>query len=396
LTGRFGESFGEILDRQRGIAPAFDFLRLFLAVVILFFHARWLCQGDAVPPISPYINPLLIMVLPMFFALGGFLVMGSADRVKFTSTFVAFRALRILPALCVEVLLSAFFLGSIFTTLPLSRYFTDWQFFRYFANMLGFITFQLPGVFENNPVPDIVNLNLWMLPLEIYSYAIIAGLMWSKILLRLDILTYVIVIVGIFCAILNGFTFFAVAPRALRGYTLTYYFFVGMLFYHWRHRIPRNWGLFAISSLLAYLFMFSPHAVYLAAPFITYSTIFMGMMPMPKLKIISKGDYSYGMYLYGFPILQALVSSVPALHGHVLTTFLAGISVTFLFAVCSWHLIEKPALAQKNKLPARWFPVPSKAIVPMPEQRAQEGEAPVSQEYVSVQGLTEEGPGKKL
>ena len=72
--------------------------------------------------------------------------------------------------------LSALVLGPLLTTLPLSKYFTDPQFFRYFGNIVGWITFYLPGVFQQND-PPIVNINLWTLPSEFDCYVITAALM---------------------------------------------------------------------------------------------------------------------------------------------------------------------------------------------------------------------------
>jgi peptidoglycan/LPS O-acetylase OafA/YrhL len=95
---------------------------------------------------------LHLFMVPAFFALSGFLVTGSALRLRATAPFLTFRVLRILPALLVEVTLSALILGALFTTLPLKSYFSDPQFFRYFGNIVGLITFHLPGVFESNCV----------------------------------------------------------------------------------------------------------------------------------------------------------------------------------------------------------------------------------------------------
>ena len=85
-----------------------------------------------------------------------------------------------------EVFLSAFVLGAIYTTLPLADYFTSPHFFRYFGNMFGFITYKLPGVFTDNRIPGIVNLNLWTLPAEFDCYAITAVLIYTGILFRRD------------------------------------------------------------------------------------------------------------------------------------------------------------------------------------------------------------------
>jgi peptidoglycan/LPS O-acetylase OafA/YrhL len=52
------------------------------------------------------------------------------------------------------------------------------QFFRYFGNIVGWITFSLPGVFASN-YSSVVNTNLWTLPSELDCYIITAALMMS-------------------------------------------------------------------------------------------------------------------------------------------------------------------------------------------------------------------------
>jgi peptidoglycan/LPS O-acetylase OafA/YrhL len=60
-----------------------------------------------------------------------------------------------------------------------------------------------------------------------------------------------------------------------------------------------------------------------------------------------EGDYSYGIYLYGFPIQQALVEVFPTLKAWW-ALFPAAARATTALAMISWHLIERPALALKR------------------------------------------------
>ena len=53
------------------------------------------------------------------------------------------------------------------------------NFYRYFGNIFGFVTYELPGVFTDNPVPALVNGNLWTLPPEFYCYLVLSALMAS-------------------------------------------------------------------------------------------------------------------------------------------------------------------------------------------------------------------------
>jgi len=190
------------------------------------------------------------------------------------STFLAFRAFRIFPALFVEVTLSALLLGPLFTRLLLHEYFSNSQFFRYFGNIIGWITFYLPGVFETNRY-DIVNANLWTLPSEFDCYFITALLMLTGAISRKTFCTAALAIVTVVFVFLNTFSSFAITPFVYSGYTITYYFFVGMLFYHWKDQIPARWWLFAVSAGASYIFMYFKHSIFLAPMFVVYCVVFL-------------------------------------------------------------------------------------------------------------------------
>jgi peptidoglycan/LPS O-acetylase OafA/YrhL len=80
-----------------------------------------------------------------------------------------------MPALTVEVLLSALVLGPVLTTASLENYFLSADFRLYFLNILGDIHYHLPGVFLSNPV-TVVNGQLWTVPWELVCYIVLAAL----------------------------------------------------------------------------------------------------------------------------------------------------------------------------------------------------------------------------
>jgi peptidoglycan/LPS O-acetylase OafA/YrhL len=63
------------------------------------------------------------------------------------------------------------------------------------------------------------------------------------------------------------------------------------------------------------------------------------------LSKLTRYDYSYGIYIYAFPVQQSLVYLYPqqTVGEHLLS---AGL-ITILLAGLSWHLIEKRALSYK-------------------------------------------------
>ena len=176
------QSIATILAQTRGIGQGFDSLRVILSLLVMLVHSVPIATGLA--SFSYRENWLrygVFAILPMFFGLSGFLVTGSAERVKSSLKFFLQRAFRLIPALTVEVLISAIILGTLVTTLPLKEYFTHYQFWAYFGNIIGDVHFELPGVFKDNPLPDGVNGNMWTLRPEYYCYAILLGLMFFRI-----------------------------------------------------------------------------------------------------------------------------------------------------------------------------------------------------------------------
>jgi peptidoglycan/LPS O-acetylase OafA/YrhL len=375
-----GATIGSALKSHRGEGPGFAIMRLALSSLILLNHARSLsavfdpAQRDASVTADLHVmagwsgshRPFYVLLVPAFFALSGFLVTGSALRLRVTSTFLAFRALRIFPALTVEVTLSALVLGAIFTRLPWSEYFTDPQFFRYFGNIIGWVTFYLPGVFEvTNRIP-VVNGNLWTLPPEFDCYFITAALMGTALIYRRSLVAVALAVVTIILVGLNSFSDFAVTPFQYTGYTITYYFFVGMVMFQWKDYIPARWWLFVLSAVVSYVFAYFRHTVFLAPFFVTYCIAYLGVVALPELRWLRGRDYSYGIYLYGMPITQGIMAAFPMLRGHSYFVMAVALATTTVFAAFSWNVIEKPALALKNRLPKRLFPGLASTRAPAP------------------------------
>ncbi|QQV78039.1 acyltransferase [Sphingomonas aliaeris] len=386
LSNFRGKSFKDILDLNRGMGLGFDVIRLGLAVLILLSHTsgiigtngtitaimNWIFQIDgdsaakiasaatinatavATPGHEPYGltglgRPITLSYLPMFFALSGFLVTGSALRTRKLLPFLGLRVLRLLPALFVEVALSAVILGAVFTTLDLSAYYSSAGFWNYFWNIVGHVQFHLPGVFEQNR-STIVNANLWTLPWEFYCYlamslVIVAGLLGNRI-----ILTVMFLCVTVVSLVLSFSIEFQVVPAHLSGFMLIYYFLAGMMFFLWREKIIFHEAIFVACAIVCYILMMSPRTVFIYPLLLTYMTVFIGLFPMRQFKLLKTGDYSYGIYLYGYPVTQALVTAIPALKTSLVFAAPAALAATALFAALSWHGVEKHCLKLKRYL----------------------------------------------
>lgn len=380
-----GRSLGEILDQNRGVGLGFDVLRLGLALMILMSHAsgiighgglkteviNWifgidaetashLARATAPTGISPDDHavtglgrPITIALVPMFFALSGFLVSGSAARTKTLVQFLGLRVLRIVPALAVEVFLSALVLGTIFTTLPLKDYFTHPGFWAYWLNIIGEVHFYLPGVFENTSSSTKVNSNLWTLPFELVCYITISVFIALGLIKAPKKLLWLTVAATVALAIANAVYGFQVTNKHLPGLVVVYYFVVGVLFYQFRYQIKFSLVYFLACIAISYPLMMFTRTIYFYPVFLTYITVFIGLFPFPQFKLLKSGDYSYGIYLYGYPVTQGLVAGFPVLKESIVATVGLTFLGTCLLAAFSWHAVEKHCLKLKKYISPR-------------------------------------------
>lgn len=80
---------------------------------------------------------------------------------------------------------------------------------------------------------------------------------------------------------------------------------------------------------------------------IAYMLFYVAYIPSGLLRTYNQvGDYSYGVYLYAFPVQQSVAALVPGVS--VFSLLFISAFATFLFAVLSWHLLERPALGLKG------------------------------------------------
>lgn len=361
-------TFGAALDAQKGLSAGFDVLRWGLALLIFYGHCKWLAGSTSTAAVSEALaalptladrgwsgwrRPLQVALVPMFFALSGFLVTASALRVREVGHFLTLRALRIFPALTVEVFLSALVLGPLLTALAFSDYFANAAFFRYFGNILGVVAFDLPGVFTGNKVTNIVNASLWTLPGEFYCYLIAALVMGTGVMFDRSKFTGLFAAASVALVGLSLVTGFGLTTTFASTPLLVYSFFAGCLVYHWRHEIPKHPVLFLVAGGASYVLLLKPELMFLAPLPLAYVTVYLGLHHHPRLGGLRKLDYSYGIYLYGFPITQAVLAVAPSFHGHGNWLAVVAGLITLVFAAASWHAIEQPMLQLKSRLTPR-------------------------------------------
>lgn len=312
-------------------------VRFFLASMVLISHT-FAIYGIQEPSPLAGSHSLGWYAVNGFFFISGLLVAQSfAHRTH--SQYFAARGLRILPAyiaaLLIAVLLTAFF----------GRESVDYRFVAdsamfFIGNMLPFTAFH-PGmadVWTTSAASNALNNSAWTIPFEVFCYLFIIPLLvgsmrwFIKALIALfsfyflfqlgvfngpDIIALDLVRTLVYFA-LGTSVYMALKQQKINAYTVL--FFILMI------GIDGSVSEVLLDIVLFAMIMLSFY----------YKNIF---------KI--RNDYSYGMYIYAWPVTQAVHSQVDNLYGGIVLTYL----LTYLVSVVSWHSIESPFLKLKNTLP---------------------------------------------
>ena len=342
----------------------FDFIRLFAASLVVYAHSFELLVSPNQP--STIREPLIILsrhhLSPgtlgvwIFFCISGYLIAQSLTRSRDYKSYFVKRSLRIFPALITDLLIAVFIWGALVTTLPLSEYFSSFDTYRYLQNVFLYkIIFNLPGVFINNPYPNVINGSLWTLPQEFACYVGLALLHWTAILknrLIYAVFYCASLIAGLF--ILNTRFFEAAIPGTSfvfnSLFTVAAFFGAGTLFYLFRDKIPLKASVALVLLIVWFAGFYLDFPLlfnYLCLPYIVLWFVF-----EPRLALHQAGkygDFSYGIYIYSFPVQQTIIyylgSDLP-----VPVMILLSFLLTIPLAVFSWFVIEKKALRIKDKL----------------------------------------------
>ncbi|MHC2435551.1 peptidoglycan/LPS O-acetylase OafA/YrhL [Bradyrhizobium sp. USDA 4451] len=342
-------SMADRLALARNRPAGFDYMRIVLAASIIGLHSTNVTLGlGRALEIQSTLRIGVAMILTLFFALSGFLVTASLLRCKSLISFLGLRLLRIAPALAVETTLSAVIIGPAFTELPLAQYFADPKFHAYFLNIVGDIHYELPGLFLHNPLPELVNSQLWTVPYELWCYVILALLAVTTICFN-RVAYLVFMVIAQIALVGYDIARWDEVPIQLRPHLLVFCFLAGVGFYLWRDKVPVHRTLCLFALVLCAAALATGRGDALAPVPAAYIACYFGVMNPRRSWIVSSGDYSYGLYLYGFVIQQCVAAFGPPVQ-HWYLNVLISLPLAFGVAVASWHLVEKHALRLRGRV----------------------------------------------
>jgi len=334
-------------------ANNFDFVRFIAATSVLISH-HFALSGLPEPLVLSY-QTLGGFGVFVFFSISGYLVAQSWERDPSLLRFVHRRLLRIWPGLLVVLVLCAWVLGPLVTTLSLREYFTDKLTWTYFSTFLFQVQPFLQGVFPHSPVAYIPNGVLWTIPIEVHCYAYLAILGLLGVLRYRWLLLALVVALSLYYYVFHGAeAVWKAGGGRLHEVEFATFFFAGALLHHFREiwSSPRRIALcWVVVGVAAAALVSAGHQ--LIAAFVITPMVFVsfGASSFPVVRRFGRfGDLSYGIYIYAFPVQQTIIwawgDRLP-----FLPSLLLALVITLVLAYFSWHYIEKPALRLKPSAP---------------------------------------------
>ncbi len=329
-------------------------LRLIAASAVIYGHSYAICGiGGAMDHISRlgigyglYSGTIAVQV---FFAISGFLVTGAWLRRPDLAFFLRSRALRIVPAYLACLLVTTLVVGTAVTELPRAEYLVAPETWRYIWKNATFATdmqWTLPGVFAGNPLPNTVNGSLWTLVVEVRVYVWLA---LFGVLGLLDTRERFVYAAALLAAALYAPFPLPMMPidEFLR---LGAFFLAGSAFYRFRDIVPFHGALVPLPFAAAALAHGSDGFLPLYGLGLCYAVFWFAYGPRFLLGFNRFGDYSYGVYLWGFPIQQLVAAALPVPTPTRIT--LIALPLAVAAGALSWHGVEKPLLRFKRRAAA--------------------------------------------
>lgn len=356
------EPLNVIESRLASRQNAIGFMRFFLAMDVLWKHAIEL--GGWTSPFWQTVGKATSFApVDGFFFLSGLLVARSWMRTTDWRKFVRARAYRLLPGYWVCLLATALVIGPLACLVRLGGV------GEYFGRVSGAswikyplwnapLVYQRQGgivpLFEGNPVPVAVNASLWTLPWEALGYLTIfllglAGLLRreSRLVLGATVALYAFWLARHYEAIPQVHLPVLSQFNDIRGARMMLLYLLGTSTYLYADRLkPAAWHFWVAFPLGMAALLVPPLAP--AGPLLYAYAVLCASLFGPFPRFDHKADLSYGIYIYAFPIQQALVWVGATRYG--LAPFLAAtLALVLPLAWLSWTYVERPALKWKPR-----------------------------------------------
>lgn len=322
----------------------FDALRLTAALLVLVSH-QFALSGRPEPGFAAMGLSLGRFSVLVFFAISGFLVTASWRSDPNLLRFAARRLLRLWPALAVMLAVCISLIAAMMVEAG------DGGLVAQVVTYLlpNFVFFWSDGqFFQGNPVAYF-NGQLWSVGVEMQCYVALAAIgLVARDRLRLALVAVAAILVGLYFSGRDlDATGLPILFKTQVPVNMASVFLAGALAcvvpLLLDARVVAGVVALGVGCALAGLFGL---AIVLLVPFVV---VFVGRLSWPVLRRAGRyGDLSYGIYLWTWPVEQVVVKLLGTTTP-VLALLAATLCLVLPLAWCSWHFIERRALAFKPR-----------------------------------------------
>lgn len=323
-------------------ANNFDFLRFISAAFIIISHCFALRLGYQYVSVDSPLLYLGYLGLFTLFVISGYLISMSWERTESNARYFWKRSLRLFPGFIASIIFVLFVIGPMVTSLSISDYFSALFSTEGILSVPFYNDGSVVGIFTTNPV-TYVNAVLWTIPVEFIMYVLVA-LVGAAGLLRKD-WVHLSMIAAIVLIWMMWFD-----DPSLSKVRFVLYFLIGAFLYQKRELIRFDWRIaLVLIAILAIGIQWRATAPFVALFTIPYLVLYAAYLPKTEWlhNFGRHGDISYGMFIYSYPIIQAIIyftGNSLSLVELTIASFVFTIPVAYL----SWRFIESRALALKE------------------------------------------------
>ena len=338
-------------------ANPIGFLRLVAATLVLVSHA-WELGGRGKDPLWHLTDGAVTggtVAVLFFFVLSGFLVTPSLQRSRSLWAYARARALRLLPAFWVSLVVVAGVVG------PLVWWHERGSLAGYLSSSpspLGFVVtnsalkiqqWGIGGLLADVPFPSAFNGSLWTLFYEAVAYVLLVPLgMVGALGPRRWVLAALTAGLLAALAVADVSADGSTMERALSvtGIELVAAFLVGATVWVYRDRLPAHVGMAALGvAIMATGVVVGGGRAFMVVGFGAAVAGLVGLRVCTGVG--RRTDLSYGVYVYAFPVQQLLATW--GVHDWGLLSYVAvTLPPVFGLALLSWVFVERPAMRFKH------------------------------------------------
>ncbi|OEE68102.1 acyltransferase [Enterovibrio norvegicus FF-33] len=326
-------SLSDAVDSKKDLFIIFRFLASFLVLYAHSYHIYGLGADPFTQRTGVYTGTFAVYI---FFTISGFFIIKSAMDRSFPQYILA-RFIRIYPALILCNFTTIVFIIPIAMDLNwISFVFTiEAKEYLKINSILDTLKFTIAGVFENNP-DKAINGSLWTLPVEVRAYVVALLIVMLGLTKRKSVFNSFL-----FITVFVNFKFpdfYSVIFPVPGSVSLLFYFLLGCFLYVNRKFIPVSPILVVITSILVVKYRFEWPSIVISM-LLSYLVISSGYVLRRYLDFNLKNDYSYGFYLYAYPVSQLSYIFFSELGFYYYLLFV--VFLTMVLSFLSWHLVEK-------------------------------------------------------